>query len=113
MCEFASVVATIDGPLQIYASPGIKSHGDARAGWKITGGAEVEWTDEGYDSLLVRHEDNATAKTIRALLMERFPKRAAMIASITEVRGQGERSSITATESAVSANRKRDHSLKP
>ncbi len=89
MCEFASVVATTDGPLQIYASPGIKSHGDARAGWKITGGAEVEWTDEGYDSLLVRHEDNATAKTIRALLMERFPKRAAMIASITEVRGPG------------------------
>lgn len=88
MCEYVSVVATTEGPLHLYASPGLTSHGDARAGWNIKGGAEVEWTGETHDSLLVRHEDDAMAKTIRALLIERFPKRSAMIASITEARGQ-------------------------
>ena len=87
MCEFASVVATTDGPLVLYAAPGIKSHGDARAGWKIKGGAEVEWTGENHNSLLVRHEDEQVAKTIKALLVEKFANRSAMLATITETRG--------------------------
>ena len=87
MCEYVSVVATTEGPLNIYAAPGFTSHGDARAGWKIKGGAEVEWTGETHDSLLVRHEDDSTAKTIRALLCNRYSNRTAMIASITEARG--------------------------
>jgi len=86
MCQYVSVVATTEGPLHLYASPGIDSHGDARAGWNVTGGAEVEWTGEAHDSLLVRHEDADTAKTIRAMLMERFPTRRALIESITETR---------------------------
>jgi hypothetical protein len=86
MCQYVSVVATTKGPLDLYASPGLTSHGDARAGWKVTGGAEVEWTGEAHDSLLVRHEDADTAKTIRAMLMERFPTRRALIESITETR---------------------------
>lgn len=59
MCEFASVVATADGPLQLYAAPGLNSHGQARAGWNIKGGAEVEWTGENHDSLTVRYENAA------------------------------------------------------
>jgi len=86
MCQYVSVVATTKGPLDLYAAPGLTSHGDARAGWKVTGGAEVEWTGEAHDSLLVRHEDADTAKTIRAMLMERFPTRRALIESITETR---------------------------
>jgi hypothetical protein len=87
MCEYVSVVATTEGPLHLYAAPGLKSHGDARAGWKFTGGAEVEWTGENHDSLVVRHEDDATARTVKAMLIERFPNRTAIIASITETRG--------------------------
>jgi hypothetical protein len=59
MCEFVSVVATADGPLQLYAAPGLNSHGQARAGWNIKGGAEVEWTGENHDSLTVRYENAA------------------------------------------------------
>ena len=87
MCEFASVVATTDGPLILYAAPGIRSHGDARAGWKIKGGAEVEWTGENHNSLLVRHEDEQVAKTIKAMLVDKFANRSAMLATITETRG--------------------------
>ena len=87
MSEFASVVATTEGQLHLYAGPGINSHGDARAGWGIKGGAEVEWTGEQHDSLTVRYEDAAMAKTIRAMLVERFPTRQAMLAAITETRG--------------------------
>ena len=87
MSEFASVVATTEGPLHLYACPGINSHGDARAGWGIKGGAEVEWTGDNHDSLSVRYEDDAVAKTIRAMLVERFPNRKAMLAAITETRG--------------------------
>lgn len=87
MSEFASVVATTEGPLHLYACPGINSHGDARAGWVIKGGAEVEWTGDNHDSLSVRYEDDAVAKTIRAMLVERFANRKAMLATITETRG--------------------------
>jgi len=89
MSEFASVIATTEGPLHLYASPGIDSHGDARAGWGIKGGAEVEWTGEQHDSLTVRYEDAAMARTIRAMLVERFPTRSKMLKSITETRGPG------------------------
>ena len=89
MSEFASVLATTDGPLQLYAAPGIDSHGNARAGWDIKDGAEVEWTGENHDSLTVRYADPAMAKTIRQMLIDRFPNRTAMLATIFETRGEG------------------------
>ena len=88
MSEFASVLATADGPLQLYAAPGIDSHGSARAGWEIKGGAEVEWIGEDHSSLTVRYADTAMAKTIRQMLIERDPNRTAMLASIFETRGE-------------------------
>ena len=87
MSEFASVIATTEGPLHLYACPGINSHGDARAGWGIQGGAEVEWTGEMHNSLIVRYEDPKMAKTIRAMICERFQSRTELLASITETRG--------------------------
>ena len=87
MSEFASVIATTEGPLHLYACPGINSHGDARAGWGIKGGAEVEWTGENHESLTVRYEDPKMARTIRAMLCDRFQSRAEMLCSITETRG--------------------------
>ena len=89
MCEYVSVVATTKGPLQFYAAPGLNSHGDARAGWGMTkdSGAEVEWTGESYDYLSVRHEVPKTAKTIKQMIMDKFPNRSALLATITETRG--------------------------
>jgi hypothetical protein len=89
MCEYVSVVATTKGPLTFYASPGLNSHGDARAGWGLTedSGAEVEWTGESYDYLSVRHEIPETAKTIKQMVMDKFPNRSALLATITETRG--------------------------
>jgi hypothetical protein len=89
MSHYLSFLVTTEGPLQIYAAPGLCSHGDARAGWKIQGEAEGEWIGEKHDSLTVRHEDQQTARTIRALLMDRFPNRATLLESITETRGIG------------------------
>jgi hypothetical protein len=89
MSEFASALATTDGPLHLYAAPGINSNGNARAGWGIKGGAEVEWTGENHDSLTVRYADPAMAKTIKAMLIERFVNRTAMLATIFETRGEG------------------------
>ena len=89
MCEYISVVATTEGPLNLYAAPGLNSHGDARAGWKITGGAEVEWVGESHDYLTVRHEDKKIAATIRQMLIDRYPNRSALLAEIIETRGIG------------------------
>ena len=89
MCEYISVIATSDGPLALYAAPGLSSHGDARVGWKITGGAEVEWTGKKHDSLTVRYADEAMARTIRAMIIERFSCRTDLIATIYETRGPG------------------------
>ena len=89
MSEYVSVIATTEGPLHIYAAPGLSSHGDARAGWKIVGGAEVEWTGENHDSMTVRYEDDRMAVTIKAMLQERFATRAEMVATIFETRGPG------------------------
>ena len=89
MSEYVSVIATTEGPLHIYAAPGLSSHGDARAGWKIVGGAEVEWTGESHDSLTVRYEDDRMAATIKAMLQERFATSTEMVATIFETRGPG------------------------
>ena len=86
MCDYVSFICSTDGPLHIYADPKLSSHGDARLGWGITGGAEAEWTGENHDSLTVRYEDGLASKTIRQMLVEKFPNRTALIASITEAR---------------------------
>ena len=89
MCEYVSFVATTEGSLEIYAAPYLNSHGWARAGWGIKGGAECEWTGEGPESLAVRFEDEAVRAVVRALILEKYPNRTALIHSITETRGEG------------------------
>ena len=92
MCEYISFLATTEGSLEIYAAPGLKSHGAARAGWKIKGGAECEWTGEGPESLAIRFEDEAVRAVVKALILEKYPNRTALIHSITETRNaNGER----------------------
>jgi hypothetical protein len=91
MCDYISFVVTTSGPLQIYAAPGLSSHGNARAGWNLTDpGAEAEWTGEAHDSLTVRFEDKAIAKSIRQLLVDKYPNRTALLSTITETRGPQE-----------------------
>jgi hypothetical protein len=87
MCEYVSFLASTEGSLQIYAAPDLNSHGSARAGWGIVGGAECEWVGEGPESLSVRFEDEATRKVVRALILEKYATRKNLIASITETRG--------------------------
>ena len=86
MCEYVSFVASTEGSLEIYAAPGLKSHGWARAGWGIKGGAECEWTGEGPESLAIRFEDEAVRAVVKALILEKYPNRTALIHSITETR---------------------------
>jgi hypothetical protein len=87
MCQFASFVASTEGSLEIYAAPGLNSHGEARAGWGIKDGAECEWTGEGPESLAVRFEDGKARAVVKALILEKYPNRTALIHSITETRG--------------------------
>ena len=92
MCEYVSFVASTEGSLEIYVAPGFDSHGEARAGWKIKDGAECEWTGEGPESLAVRFEDEKARAVVKALILEKFPNRTALINSITETRNaNGER----------------------
>ena len=87
MCEYVSFVASTEGSLEIYAAPDFDSHGEARAGWKIKDGAECEWTGEGPESLAVRFEDEKVRAVVKALILEKYPNRTALIHSITETRG--------------------------
>ena len=87
MCEYVSFVATTEGSLEIYAAPGLTNHGAARAGWKIRDGAECEWTGKGPESLAVRFEDSKIRAVVRAMILEKYPNRTALIHSITETRG--------------------------
>jgi hypothetical protein len=87
MCEYVSVIATTEGSLQLYASPGLKSHGDARVGWNIKEGAEVEWTGEHHGTLTLRHHDSRTRKTVLQMIKDKYPTRTDLINSITETRG--------------------------
>jgi hypothetical protein len=91
MCEYISFVASTEGALEIYAAPGLNSHGEARAGWGIKGGAECEWTGEGPESLAVRFEDSKVRAVVKALILEKYPNRTALIHSITETRADGYR----------------------
>jgi uncharacterized protein CbrC (UPF0167 family) len=87
MCEYISFVASTEGALEIYAAPGLNSHGEARLGWGVVGGAECEWTGKGPESLAVRFEDEAVRKTVRAMILEKYATRKKLIHSITETRG--------------------------
>jgi hypothetical protein len=87
MCQYISFVASTEGPLEIYAAPGLNSHGEARAGWGIKDGAECEWTGEDPESLAVRFEDSKVRAVVKALILEKFSNRTALIHSITETRG--------------------------
>jgi hypothetical protein len=87
MCQYISFVASTEGSLEIYVAPGLDSHGEARLGWGIVGGAECEWTGEGPESLAVRFEDEKTRAVVKALILEKYPNRTALIHSITETRG--------------------------
>ena len=86
MCEYISFVCTTDGPLSIYVDTTLSSHGDCRRNWNLKGGAEAEWTGENHCSLTVRFEDPLVAQTIRQMLVDKFPNRTALLASITEAR---------------------------
>jgi hypothetical protein len=87
MCDFISVIATTEGSLQLYAAPGLCTHGDARVGWNIKEGAEVEWVGEHHDTLTVRHEDKSVRKTVLQMIKDKYPTRTDLINSITETRG--------------------------
>ena len=87
MCEYISLIATTDGPLHFYGAPGMNSHVNARAGWGIVGGAELEWTGETHSCLTVRHEDPEVARTIRGMVIDRYATRTDLIATISELRG--------------------------
>ena len=87
MCQYISFVASTEGALEIYAAPGLNSHGAARAGWGIKDGAECEWTGEGPESLAVRFEDEKVRKTVRAMILKKYATRKKLIHSITETRG--------------------------
>ena len=84
MSERVSLLVTTEGPLHFYGAPGLSSHGDARAGWGIGGGAELEWTGETHDSLTVCGD-----KVSRQMIVDRFPTRSALLATILETRGLG------------------------
>ena len=86
MCEYISFLASTEGSLQIYAAPNLNSHGEARAGWKIKGGAECEWVGEGPESLSVRFEDEAVRKVVRAIILEKYASRKELLKEITETR---------------------------
>ena len=74
MCQRISVVGTTEGKsIQFYAAPHLSSHGDARAGWKIKDGAEVEWTGETPESLIVRHETEAAV--VKEMILSKYKTR--------------------------------------
>ena len=88
MCEKASFLVSTEGPLQCYFAPGLRSHAAAREGWGMTSeGAEAEWKGESHDSLVVRHEDKDVARTIKQMIVERYPTRSTLLSTITETRG--------------------------
>ena len=82
MCKYVSVVATVEGDLEIFGAPNLDSHGDAREGWCIRGGAEVEWTSEGKDYLTVRYKDPAISKMVKCQILEKYKTRQGLIDSI-------------------------------
>ena len=86
MCEYVSFVVDTES-FAAYLAPGLNSHGNARAGWGMVGGAEAEWTGEGHESLTVRYEDKALAGAIRQYYMDKYPNRTAFLATVTETRG--------------------------
>jgi hypothetical protein len=88
MCERISFLATVDGPLVLRFAPGLRSHAAARAGWGIPrADAECEWTGETPDSLSVRYEDSKLAATVKRMILDRYPKRSALLATVGETRG--------------------------
>ena len=88
MCERVSVVASTKGKIQYYAAPGLNSHGNARAGWDVKGGAEVEWTGESPEYLTVRHETDA--RLVKELILNKYKTRSEFCkAEIFETRGEG------------------------
>jgi hypothetical protein len=88
MCEYISFLVDTEGKkLQIYAAPGMNSHGNARAGWNIKGMAEAEWTGGNYDSLTVRYEDEEVRLLTLQLIKDKYNNRTELINSITETRG--------------------------
>ena len=88
MCDRISFLATTDGPLQLRFPPGLVSHSAARAGWNMPrDGAEGEWTGDDPASLVIRHEDPQVRATVRAMILDRYPTRSALIEDIGETRG--------------------------
>ena len=75
--------------LQIYYGCFLNSHGAARSGYDLRRDtAEMEWTKETHASLRVRHRNYRIAKMVKGMIIEKYPNRTALIASITEGRDQ-------------------------
>jgi len=88
MCRYVSVVITEKG--EIRAGVSLDSHEGIAAGWKLKPGSyrEVEWTRDSSDYLTVRVEDGEKPAYYKRLILRQFKTRRAMLAAITEGRGE-------------------------
>jgi hypothetical protein len=85
---YLALLASTEGPLVFYGSPNLYDHASTREAWGIpTACAELGWDGgESHAYLFVRHQEPDTARTIKAMVIERFPDRSALVRSLGEVR---------------------------
>jgi hypothetical protein len=85
MCEYVSGVVIKDGRI-LFGD--LNNHSGIAEGWKLTPGTyhEFEWTAEAKSRLVVRLEPGETDKEWWLSAFHKWPKRADMLAEITEGR---------------------------
>ena len=79
MCEKYSFIVS-DTPFQIWWGKGVDSHSVVREMYPASrGGAEVEWTGDLEQDLVVRHIDPKMARMLKGLILDRYPTRADLL----------------------------------
>ena len=79
MCEKYSFIVS-DTPFQIWWGKGVDSHSVVREMYPASrDGAEVEWTGDLEQDLVVRHIDPKMAKMIKGLVLAHYPTRADLL----------------------------------
>ena len=79
MCEKYSFIVS-DSPFQIWWGYGVYSHSVVREMYPASrDGAEVEWTGDLEQDLVVRHIDPKMAKMIKGLVLAHYPTRADLL----------------------------------
>ena len=79
MCEKYSFIVS-DTPFQIWWGKGVDSHSVVREMYPASrDGAEVEWTGDLEQDLVVRHTDPKMARMIKGLILDRYPTRADLL----------------------------------